>query len=76
MFYGWIHHNVGTLVQARAGKGKLLICTFALATSYGSDPYATYLLEALVRYATSGFAPGFEVALETSPLRLSEYNHH
>jgi hypothetical protein len=62
MFYGWIHSNVGTLVQARAGRGRLLVCTFSLATSYGSDPYATYLLEALVNYATSGFTPGFEIA--------------
>jgi Glycosyl hydrolases family 2, sugar binding domain/Glycosyl hydrolases family 2/Glycosyl hydrolases family 2, TIM barrel domain len=63
MFYGWIHNNVGTLVQARAGKGRLLVCTFSLVTSYGSDPYATYLLEALVNYATSRFTPNFEIAL-------------
>jgi len=63
MFYGWIHNNVGTLVQARAGKGRLLVCTFSLATSYGSDPYATYLLEALVNYSTSGFTPSFEIAM-------------
>jgi hypothetical protein len=63
IFYGWIHNNAGTLVQARAGNGKLLVCTFALTTSYGSDPYATYLLEALVNYATSGFAPTFTIAL-------------
>ena len=56
-FYGWIHSNVGTLVQARYGKGKLLICTFALETAYGTDPYATYLLDALANYAASGFAP-------------------
>jgi serine/threonine protein kinase len=63
IFYGWIRNNVGALVQARAGKGKLLVCTFTLATSYGSDPYATYLLEALVSYATSGFAPSLAIAL-------------
>ncbi len=63
MFYGWIHNNVGTLVQARAGTGRLLVCTFALATSYGSDPYATYLLEALVSYATSQFRPSFEISM-------------
>jgi hypothetical protein len=62
MFYGWIHNNVGTLIQARAGRGRLLVCTFSLATSYGSDPYATYLLEALVNYATSDFTPSFEIA--------------
>jgi glycosyl hydrolase family 2 len=61
IFYGWLHSNVGTLVQARYGKGKLLICTFALTTTYGSDPYATYLLDDLVNYAVSGFSPSFEI---------------
>jgi Glycosyl hydrolases family 2, sugar binding domain/Glycosyl hydrolases family 2/Glycosyl hydrolases family 2, TIM barrel domain len=60
-FYGWIHSNAGTLVQARYGKGKLLICTFALATTYGTDPYATYLLDALVNYAASNFSPKFNI---------------
>jgi len=61
IFYGWIHSNVGTLVQANYGAGKLLICTFSLSTTYGSDPYATYLLDALVNYAVSGFTPHFRI---------------
>jgi hypothetical protein len=63
MFYGWIHANVGVLVEAKAGKGKLLICTFSLGTTYNSDPYATYLLDALVNYMVSGFSPGLELPL-------------
>jgi len=63
MFYGWIHSNVGVLVQAKAGKGKLLICTFSLATTYNSDPYATHLLDALVNYVISDFSPRFELPL-------------
>ncbi|MBZ5513917.1 MAG: hypothetical protein LAN62_03560 [Acidobacteriia bacterium] len=63
IFYGWIHSNVGTLVQARAGKGKLLICTFSLGTTYGTDPYATYLLDALVQYIVSGPIPKLEIPL-------------
>jgi hypothetical protein len=63
IFYGWIHSNVGTLVQAKCGKGKLLICTFSLGTTYGSDPYATYLLDALVNYAVMGPTPAFEIPL-------------
>jgi len=63
MFYGWLNSNVGTLVRARAGKGKLIICTFQLGTAYGSDPYATYLLDALVNYAAVGPTPGFEIPL-------------
>jgi len=63
VFYGWIHSNVATLVQARCGKGRLLICTFSLGTTYGTDPYATYLLDALVQHVVSGPAPGFEIPL-------------
>jgi len=63
LFYGWIHSNVGALVQARCGQGKLLICTFSLGTTYGSDPYATYLLDALVQYVVSGPKPKFEIPL-------------
>ena len=60
-FYGWIHSNVGTLVQARYGKGKLLICTFSLITPYNTDPYATYLLDGLVNYAASSFSPQLDI---------------
>lgn len=63
MFYGWIHSSVGTLVQAKCGKGKLLILTFDVATAYGSDPYATELVDALVEYAVTDFNPQFEIPL-------------
>lgn len=61
MFYGWLHSNVGVLLQARAGKGKLLVTTFGFAASYGVDPYATTLLDNLIRYAVSEFEPKFEI---------------
>ncbi len=63
MFYGWIHSNTGVLVQAKCGKGTLLVCTFSLTTTYGSDPYATDLLDALVDYLVSGLTPRFEIPL-------------
>jgi Glycosyl hydrolases family 2, sugar binding domain/Glycosyl hydrolases family 2/Glycosyl hydrolases family 2, TIM barrel domain len=63
-FYGWIHSNVGTLVQAQCGKGKLLISTFALGTTYGTDPYATYFLDALMNYAVGGFTPRYRIPLD------------
>jgi Glycosyl hydrolases family 2, sugar binding domain/Glycosyl hydrolases family 2, TIM barrel domain len=66
IFYGWIRSSVGTLVQAQCGKGKLLISTFALGTTYGTDPYATYLLDALMNYAVSGFTPRFRIPLEAA----------
>jgi len=62
-FYGWIHSSVGTVVQAKCGRGKLLIVTLSLATTYGTDPYATYLLDNLMNYAVSGFAPTLELPL-------------
>lgn len=61
IFYGWIHSSVGALVQARYGAGKLLICTYSLSASYGSDPYATTFLDALVNYAVSGFSPRYQI---------------
>jgi hypothetical protein len=63
MFFGWIHSNVGVLVQAKCGKGTLLICTFALDTTYGTDPYATDLMDELVNYLVSGSTPHFEIPL-------------
>ncbi len=63
MFYGWLHLNSGVLVQARAGKGKLLVTTFGLSEAYGTDPYATALLDAMVQYVVSDFEPKFEVPL-------------
>jgi hypothetical protein len=63
IFYGWIHSNVGTMVQANYGKGKLIICTFSLGTAYGTDPYATYLLDALVSYADSDFTPHWQITM-------------
>ncbi len=64
IFYGWIHSNVGTFVQAKCGKGKLLVSTFSLGTTYGSDPYATYFLDQLVNYAVSGFTPRYTIPLD------------
>ena len=63
IFYGWLHLNSGVLLQARAGKGKLLVTTFGFDETYGSDPYATALLDSLVRYAVSDFEPKFELRI-------------
>jgi hypothetical protein len=63
MFYGWIHSNVGVLVQAKCGKGTLLICTMSLDTTYGTDPYSTDLLDALVSHLVSGAKPKLQIPL-------------
>jgi Glycosyl hydrolases family 2, sugar binding domain/Glycosyl hydrolases family 2 len=64
IFYGWIHSSVATLVQAQCGKGKLLISTFALGATYGTDPFANYYLDGLMNYAVSGFTPHYRIALD------------
>ena len=70
-FYGWIHSNVGTLVQARYGNGKLLICTFSLSAPYSTDPYATFLMDELVSYAASAFSPKFEITRQEGATRTT-----
>lgn len=52
VFYGWLNNNAAYAVQARAGAGRLVLTTFRFE-EYGRDPYATHLLDALIRY-TSG----------------------
>jgi len=58
IFYGWLNNNAALAVQMRInGDGKALVTTFRF-DEYGSDPYATYLLDAMIRYADGGdFAP-------------------
>lgn len=63
MFYGWLRNNSGVLLEARAGKGKLLVTTFGFTNSYGTDPYATTLLDNLMQYAVSNFQPKLEIPL-------------
>lgn len=57
IFYGWLNDNAALAVQMRAGNGKLFVTTFRF-DAYGSDPYATHLLDAMIRYTSgSGFNP-------------------
>jgi Glycosyl hydrolases family 2, sugar binding domain/Glycosyl hydrolases family 2/Glycosyl hydrolases family 2, TIM barrel domain len=72
IFYGWIHSNVGALVQAKCGKGKLLISTYSLGTTYGTDPYATYFLDQLVSYAVSGFTPRYRIPPDESKINAPQ----
>ncbi len=50
MFVGWLHLNSAYILQVRAGKGKLVLCTLPLAEWCGRDPYATTVLAALMRF--------------------------
>lgn len=57
VFYGWLNNNAALAVQIRAGSGKVLVTTFRF-DAYGSDPYATRLLDATIRYIGGpNFAP-------------------
>lgn len=64
IFYGWLHSNVATLVQASAGTGRLIMCAFDVAGTYGQDPYATHFWNALLQYAASDFAPTYRIAID------------
>jgi hypothetical protein len=63
IFYGWLNDNAALAVQMRAGNGKLFVTTFRF-DAYGSDPYATRLLDAMIRYTSgSGFNPKLDWSL-------------
>ena len=64
IFYGWLHSNVATLVQASAGTGRLIVCAFDVASAYGQDPYATHFWNALLQYAASEFAPTYRIVID------------
>jgi hypothetical protein len=57
IFYGWLNNNAALAVQMRAGRGKLFVTTFRFH-EYGSDPFATRLLDSIIRYVDGqSFAP-------------------
>jgi hypothetical protein len=64
VFYGWLNQNAALAVQMNTGNGKLLATTFRF-DAYGKDPYATQLLDSIIRYAASpSFAPRLSVVLK------------
>jgi hypothetical protein len=61
MFYGWLNLNSPLLVQARLGRGALLLTTFRF-DHYGDDPFAAELLDGILEYVASPqFAPHMEL---------------
>lgn len=64
IFYGWLNRNAALAVQASMGKSKVFLTTFRFA-DYGKDPYATLLLDSLIRYnSASAFAPKLTITLK------------
>jgi hypothetical protein len=55
-FFGWINDNYATTLQARHGVGRVLLTCYALSDTYGTDAYATALLDAMIAaVARKGF---------------------
>lgn len=48
-FLGWVHDAHDVVVQARDGRGRVLVVTLNLS-EYGRDPLATAVLERLIGY--------------------------
>lgn len=62
LFIGWVHLNSGSIVQARYGKGKLLICTYELEDHFSNDPMAEYLYNAMLKHMNGPeFSPEFRI---------------
>jgi hypothetical protein len=59
IFYGWLNSNAALALQMQVGNrgGKALVTTFRF-DEYGTDPYATRLLDEMIRYASgTDFSP-------------------
>ncbi len=63
IFYGWLNNNAALAMQMRVGEGSAFVTTFRF-DAYGSDPYATRLLDGMIRYAGGNdFAPKLSLPL-------------
>jgi hypothetical protein len=61
IFYGWLNNNRALAVSARFGEGRLFVTTFGF-DAYGRDPYATRLLDSIIRHAAGkDFEPGLRL---------------
>jgi glycosyl hydrolase family 2 len=57
IFYGWLNNNAALAAQMRVGGGKLFLTSYRFG-EYGSDPYATRLLDSIIRYVSGpNFSP-------------------
>ena len=60
------NHKLGNVFEARAGKGRLLVCTIDLASLEKSSPAARQLLASLYAYVGSDrFQPAVELDAKT-----------
>lgn len=60
IFYGWLNRNSALSLGMKVSAGRALVTTFRFP-QYGSDAYATHLLDAMIRHANSPlFTPSLE----------------
>jgi hypothetical protein len=52
VFYGWLNSNRAYLAELRQGPGRMLLTTFRFQ-SYGQDPFATVLLDQILKAAAA-----------------------
>ena len=70
IFYGWLNNNAALALQMNVGGGKALITTFRF-DEYGDDPYATHLLNELIKYVSEPtFKPHLNMRTEQGAVRI------
>jgi hypothetical protein len=69
--FGWLNNNCALALQACVGSGKLIATTYRFER-YGSDPYATQLLNSLLQYAAG---PECQPKLRLAPVAHVSMNH-
>jgi hypothetical protein len=52
VFYGWLNSNRAYLAELKEGPGRMLLTTFRFQ-SYGQDPFATLLLDQILKTAAA-----------------------
>lgn len=52
MVVGWVHAPVALMAQCKWGKGRLLVTSLKLESTYGDDPVATVIFNNLLAYVT------------------------
>ena len=52
VFYGWLNSNRAYLAELKQGPGRMLLTTFRFQ-SYGQDPFATALLDQMLKTAAA-----------------------
>jgi hypothetical protein len=52
VFYGWLNFNRGYLAELKQGSGRMFLTTFRFQ-GYGQDPFATVLLDQLLKTAAA-----------------------